>query len=54
MHTKYISEITPTNLCEVIPRANTNGDLGVETEMSEAAILIKYVGIVKYRSCFGF
>lgn len=53
MHTKYISEITPTNLCEIIPKANTNGDLAVETSMSESSLLFKYAGILKYKSCFG-
>lgn len=53
LHAKYISEITPSNLCEVIPRANENGDLGVETSIGEASLLIKYAGILKHRSCFG-
>lgn len=53
LHAKYISEITPNNLCEVIPRANENGDLGVETSIGETSLLIKYAGILKHRSCFG-
>jgi hypothetical protein len=54
LHTKYIAELTPTNLCEIIPKANTNGDLGVDTTLGEAKLLMKYSGILKYRDCFGF
>jgi hypothetical protein len=54
LHTKYIAELTPTNLCEIIPKANTNGDLGVDTTLGEAKLLIKYSGMMKYRDCFGF
>lgn len=54
LHSKYIAEITSTNLCEIIPKANTNGDLAVETSMSESSLLFKYAGIIKHRDCFGF
>jgi len=54
LHTKYIAELTPTNLCEIIPKANTNNDLAVETAMGEAKLLMKYSGMMKYRDCFGF
>ena len=54
IHSKYIAELTPSNLCEIIPKANENGDLGVDTTLGEAKLLMKYSGIIKYRDCFGF
>ena len=54
IHSKYIAELTPTNLCEIIPKANANGDMAVGTTDGEAKLLLKYSGMVKYRSCFGF
>ena len=42
------------NLCEVIQRANKNGDLGFESEYGKASLFIKYVGMLKLRDCFGF
>jgi hypothetical protein len=54
LHYKYLAELTETNLCEIIQTANTKGDLGMETELSNTKLLFKYSGIIKYRDCFGF
>jgi len=54
MHSKYISEINNDNLCEVINKANKNGDLGFYSEYSKARLLLKYTGMLKHRKCFGF
>ncbi|MEK6833716.1 MAG: hypothetical protein AABY32_06750 [Nanoarchaeota archaeon] len=54
MHSKYISQLDGTNLCDIIKSAQTNGDLGMETTESEVRLLLKYSGMIKYRDCFGF
>ena len=54
MHTKYISYLDGTNLCEVIQAAQANNDMWVETEASNAKLLLKYSGMMKHRDCFGF
>jgi len=52
IHSKYIRELNDKNLCNVIKKANQNGDLGTYTEYSNARLLIKYSGLMKYRECF--
>jgi hypothetical protein len=54
VHSKYISQFNGNNLCEVIVNANNNGDLGVYSDLSDAKLLFKYSGLMKYRDCFGF
>jgi hypothetical protein len=54
LHSKYISELNGNNLCDVIKEANKNGDLGFSSKYSTFVLLIKYAGMLKYRSCFGF
>ena len=54
LHSKYVSELDGSNLCEVIQRANKNGDLGFESEYGSASLLVKYASMLKYRDCFGF
>jgi hypothetical protein len=52
--TKYISELSGNNLCDVIQQANKNRDLGFYTSESTTSLLLKYAGMLKYKSCFGF
>jgi len=54
LHSKYISELTPENFCEVIQRANKAGDLAFNSESNKASLLIKYRSMLKHRDCFGF
>lgn len=54
MHTKYISSLDGTNLCEVVQAAQANDDMWVESEESNAKLLLKYSGMIKHRNCFGF
>ena len=54
LHSKYISQLNNDNFCETIRKANQNGDLGFYSEKNEAILLIKYVGMLKHRDCFGF
>ena len=53
LHSKYIQEINNENLCEIIKKANYNGDLGFYSEYNKAVLLIKYVNMLKHRACFG-
>ena len=54
MHAKYISELNQKDLCEVVQSAKANGDMWVESEKSNAKLLLKYAGMMKHRDCFGF
>ncbi|MBR9701591.1 hypothetical protein GOV13_01580 [Candidatus Pacearchaeota archaeon] len=54
LHSKYISELNNDNLCEVIKKANQDGDLGFQSEFSKPRLLLKYAGMLKHRKCFGF
>jgi hypothetical protein len=53
LHSKYISQLDGTNLCDIIKQANKDGDLGMETKYSTATLFFKYAGMLKYRNCFG-
>jgi hypothetical protein len=53
LHYKYISSLTPTNLCETIQTANSNGDLGAWSDLSDTKLALKYASVIKYRDCFG-
>lgn len=54
MHARYTSMLNGTNLCEVLTEANTNGEMWTESDKSEASLIWKYSGMMKYRSCLGF
>ena len=54
MHSKYISQLDGTNLCDVVKSAQANNDMWMETEENEAKLLLRYSGMLKYRDCFGF
>jgi len=56
LHAKYISEIDENkgNLCEIIQRANKNGDLGFYSPTNKVKLSVKYAGMLKHRKCFGF
>lgn len=53
IHSKYLANMRSSNFCNVIKQAKNNGDLGIETEMSDAKLAWKYKGIMKYKDCFG-
>ena len=50
MHSKYIPE--GYDICYAIKHASVNGDFGYETGISEAKLLWKYNGLMKYKNCF--
>ena len=54
LHSKYISGLDGTNLCDIIKQANNNGDLAFDSQYGKAKLLVKYAGMLKHRDCFGF
>ena len=54
MHSKYISYLDGTNLCEVVQAAQANNDMWVESQESDVKLLLRYSGMIKHRDCFGF
>ena len=54
MHSKYLSELTNQNFCVVVSKAQTNGDLEVETRISSTAFAWKYKSMMEYKDCLGF
>ncbi len=54
MHSKYISTLNEVDLCEVVQTAKANGDMWVESELSNTKLFLKYASMMKYRDCFGF
>lgn len=54
MHSRYISELNETNLCDVISSAKGNGEMWVESEYSDAKLFLKYSSMMKYKDCLGF
>lgn len=53
IHSKYLQTFRYNGLCETIQTANNNGDLGVETELSDIALAWKFKSILEYKDCFG-
>ena len=54
LHSKYISQLDGTNLCDVVKEAKKNGDLAFNSEYGTARLLVKYARMLKHRECFGF
>lgn len=53
MHSKYLQSFNSQGLCGTIQSANKNGDLGVESDLSNTQLAWKFKSIMEYRSCFG-
>lgn len=53
IHSKYLSELTNKNLCAVIKKANSAGDLEISfsNKSSEAGLMWKYKSLMKYTEC---
>ncbi len=54
LHAKYIPELSNENFCDIVQKAKKAGDLGFYSETGTVSLLLKYAGMLKYRSCFGF
>jgi hypothetical protein len=52
-HSKYVNQVTQNNLCEILTKANNNGDFGAWTELEESTLIWRYKGMLKYRDCLG-
>ena len=51
LNSKYVPELG--NFCGAVQKAKANGDFRIETFMSEAALMWKFKGMMKYKSCLG-
>jgi len=49
---RYVNQITTSNLCDITKKANKNGDLGFESTSSYLSLAWKYSSLMKYKSCF--
>ncbi len=52
LHSKYISELTNKNFCETLKKANQNGDLLIETNLSEIYLAWKFKSMYEFKDCF--
>jgi len=52
IHSKYVNQITSSNLCDIMKTASRNKDLGFESELGYASLAWKYSSLLKYKSCF--
>ncbi len=53
MDSKYVGDFKVKGPCEVLTDAKDNGDFGIETKMSQSALMWKYKNMLKYRDCLG-
>ena len=53
IHSKYLQSFRGQGLCGTIQTANNNGDLGVESELSDIKLSWKFKNIMEYKDCFG-
>lgn len=53
LHSKYLKELTNKNFCSIIQKANKNGDLGFETNLSSVALAWKMKSMYQYKECLG-
>ena len=53
LHSKYIDELNSGNFCSVMQKARKNGDMGIESSLSDLELAWKLKGMTKHKSCFG-
>jgi len=53
MHSKYLTILSSTNLCQVISLAQGNGDFATETDKSTLSLGLKYSSMMEYKDCLG-
>lgn len=53
LSSKYLENLTNKNLCSVMEKANKNGDLGMETNLSSVELAWKFKSMREYKDCFG-
>jgi hypothetical protein len=52
LHSKYIADLTNKNFCETLKKANQNGDLSIETNLSEVSLAWKFKSMYEFKDCF--
>jgi hypothetical protein len=52
LHSKYLEELTNQNFCEVLKKANQNGDLEIETDLSDISLGWKFKSMYDFKDCF--
>lgn len=52
LHSKYLAELTNKNFCETLKKANQNGDLSIETNLSEISLAWKFKSMYEFKDCF--
>ncbi|MDA3836665.1 MAG: hypothetical protein PF542_03510 [Nanoarchaeota archaeon] len=50
---KYVAPLKTESTCNVLIAAKNNGDFGVNTEMTDSALMWKYKSMLEYRECLG-
>ena len=53
LDSEYLNELTTQNFCDVIKQAKSDSNLGIEIPGSKTALLLKYSGMLQYKSCLG-
>ena len=53
LDSKYLKELTNKNFCSIIQKANKNGDLGFETDLSKISLAWKFKSAYEYKDCLG-
>ena len=53
INSKYLNEWNSRNFCQIMTKANNNGDLGYSSDLSTAKLLWKFKSMNKHKSCFG-
>lgn len=54
VYSDYAGDFGDKSLCEIVQSARANGEFRQSSELSKVRLLIRYVGMLKYRECFGF
>lgn len=52
IHSKYLNELTNQNFCAILKKANQNGDLSIETNLSTVALGWKFKSMYEFKDCF--
>jgi len=53
LNSKYLSQLTNKNFCNIIQQANKARDLEMNSSLSKVALAWKFRAILKYKECFG-
>jgi len=54
MGSDYVSKLETNTICDIISEARGAGELGQNSRISNAQLLVKYNSMISYRDCLGF